>query len=77
MKGPEPGRCECAPRVPVLSFKAGSAGGAVRARVPAKPMKSVFKREPRGREGQKVGPKEAPQRAGQEKVCSPERKNKG
>ena len=34
----------------------GLAGGAVRARVPAKPMKSVFKREPRGREEQKGGP---------------------
>ena len=55
----------------------GPCAGAVRARVPAKPMKSVYEREPRGREGQKVGPKEAPQRAEQEKVCSPERKNKG
>ena len=46
-------------------FKSGSAVDPVRARVPAKPMKSVFKREPRGREGQKVGLNEAPQRAGQ------------
>lgn len=56
MKGPEPRRCECAPRVPVLSLKAGSAGGAVRARLPAKPIESVYEREPRGREKQKVGP---------------------
>ena len=27
--------------------KAGPAGGAVRARVPAKPIKSVYEREPR------------------------------
>lgn len=34
----------------------GPCAGAVRARVPAKPMKSVYEREPRGREKQKVGP---------------------
>lgn len=54
----------------------GPCAGAVRARVPAKPMKSVYECEPRGREEQKAGPKEAPQRTGQEKVCSPGRKNK-
>ena len=43
-------------RVPVLSFKAGPAGNPVRAWVPAKPMKSVYEREPRDREKQKVGP---------------------
>ena len=53
------------PRAPVLSFKVGPSGGSVRARVPAKPMKSVFKREPRDREEQKAGPKGAPHRTGQ------------
>lgn len=59
------------------SFHLSRLGPGVRARVPAKPMKSVYEREPRGREEQKAGPKEAPQRTGQEKVCSLVRKNKG
>ena len=61
----------CAPGSGPFFESSPAAGDPVRARVPAKPMKSVYEREPRGREEQKSGQKEAPQRAGQEKVCSP------
>lgn len=55
----------CAPGSGPFIESSPAAGDPVRARVPAKPMKSVFKREPRDREEQKSGPKEALQRAGQ------------